>query len=87
VKFLKTDLPHVTKDQNTLVRLAQQIPNPVLASAVRVDVSTKLLVGLGCGEAVESHRRIPTAAPAQYAYLHTFSVGTHRWLARFGISV
>jgi hypothetical protein len=87
LKFIKTDLPHVTKDQNTLVALAEQIPNADLENAVEHDVAQKLLVGRGCGEAVLSNRPIPVGTPAAWASVRGYSDTAHLWLSRFGITV
>jgi hypothetical protein len=89
VKFLHTDLPRITGNENTLVRLAEAIPNPVLASAVKQEVTAKIIVGQACGEAATTGRTLPTGAVtvANYRAVQAYAAGAHRLLAVFGIAV
>jgi hypothetical protein len=85
-----TNVTKVAKDQNTFTKLVETIPNPVLESAIKQETNLKLILGVGCGEAVKTHRAYPTTgknALAFYGRLRAYSLGAHRILAEFGVSI
>ena len=77
-------LPKISKTPNSLILLAQRVPEKSLASAFNTVVSLKLLVVLGCATGAP-----PTGAqdPKGYTSIRDFTKGLDTLLARVGIHV
>jgi hypothetical protein len=86
VQLTRQVLPKIVHDPNSLSPLAQRIPDPVLASAVRNDVNLKVLVVLGCsaGSTPSPGSRLD---PKAYTTVRDFANGVKVLLAKYGIAV